>query len=593
MPDTHEHIAEQALEQLVHQFARPMDFIRELVQNSIDAGTPRIEIWVDWSEPEGTATQGVLQIHVDDFGEGMDESIIDSQLTRMFSSTKENDLTKIGKFGIGFTSIFAMNPSAVVVHTGRHGESWEIFFHADRSFDKVRLDRPVRGTQITLFKELHPAHVDSTISELREVLVYWCEHSSVPIQFSGSGPLQQPEAAQGSDPWAGFDAPAEITSAAETIARPMDLDTDIKVRLEQDGVEVIVGYLEDASHSFFNGGITLVRTTATGTIDYPGPPLHHLSFKVKYRMLEHTLTRDNVIQDAAWAKTLEVVQEASRLLPSMLVDHVEQRVADPKQLAGQWQQHLAEELEHRPELCSGLVEHRALLAGLDGTPIRTSDMLKQGRQWDGILTRSRLPELNERLQAHGLHLLDPSLTTERLALALAAQRYSLLDKALATLQRVQNMLDMVPSQLQVVQSARHMIAPKQVPQADLLAIELELLEAASFFLSKPKDLRAEVVLVSMGAQSAHTATTFACIGDPEASVQRLQQSVSTLQRWELLQATFLVNRDDPLWPDLLRMAEHRPAAARMLLCQSIADDCKLPHAYDQMAIDINPLEFLK
>jgi hypothetical protein len=40
------------------------------------------------------------------------------------------------------------------------------------------------------------------------------------------------------------------------------------------------------------------------------------------------------------------------------------------------------------------------------------------------------------------------------------------------------------------------------------------------------------------------------------------------------------------------MAEQRPAAARMLLCQSIADDCKLPSAYDQMAIDINPLEFL-
>ena len=47
-----------------------------------------------------------LGIHVDDFGEGMDEAIIDAQLTRMFSSTKENDLTKIGKFGIGF--LFAM-----------------------------------------------------------------------------------------------------------------------------------------------------------------------------------------------------------------------------------------------------------------------------------------------------------------------------------------------------------------------------------------------------------------------------------------------------------------------------------------------------
>ena len=103
-------LAEDALDHLVHQFARPMDFIRELVQNSIDAGTPRIEVWVDWNPPKENGAPGVLEMHVDDFGEGMDEAVIDSQLTRMFSSTKEDDLTKIGKFGIGFTSIFAIHP---------------------------------------------------------------------------------------------------------------------------------------------------------------------------------------------------------------------------------------------------------------------------------------------------------------------------------------------------------------------------------------------------------------------------------------------------------------------------------------------------
>ena len=86
-----ESLADQALENLVNQFARPLDFLRELVQNSIDAGSPRVEVWLRHRPDES-----LMEIHVDDFGEGMDERVIDEQLTRLFSSTKEDDLTKIG-----------------------------------------------------------------------------------------------------------------------------------------------------------------------------------------------------------------------------------------------------------------------------------------------------------------------------------------------------------------------------------------------------------------------------------------------------------------------------------------------------------------
>ncbi|MEC9397917.1 MAG: ATP-binding protein, partial [Myxococcota bacterium] len=137
------------VENLVTQFSSALDCFRELVQNSIDAGSPQVDVWMEFEQGEGH--QGVIAIHVDDFGEGMDENIIDEQLTKLFASTKENDLTKIGKFGIGFVSVFALKPKGVLVHTGRGGEYWEVFFHEDRSFSKTRLDLPVEGTQITLF----------------------------------------------------------------------------------------------------------------------------------------------------------------------------------------------------------------------------------------------------------------------------------------------------------------------------------------------------------------------------------------------------------------------------------------------------------
>ena len=92
------------VENLVTQFSNALDCFRELVQNAIDSGSARVEVWADYQAGEGHV--GAMVFHVDDYGEGMDEQVIDLQLTRLFSSTKEDDLTKIGKFGIGFVSVF-------------------------------------------------------------------------------------------------------------------------------------------------------------------------------------------------------------------------------------------------------------------------------------------------------------------------------------------------------------------------------------------------------------------------------------------------------------------------------------------------------
>ena len=168
-------IASEVVDNLATQFSSALDCYRELVQNSIDAGSPQVDVWMEFIPSKGHT--GTIAIHVDDFGEGMDEHIIDSQLTRLFASSKEDDLTKIGKFGIGFVSVFALNPRGVLVQTGRGGEYWEVFFDQDRSFIKTRLDVPLEGTQVTLFLEGDHHRYTELVADSCATLKRWCCHS--------------------------------------------------------------------------------------------------------------------------------------------------------------------------------------------------------------------------------------------------------------------------------------------------------------------------------------------------------------------------------------------------------------------------------
>jgi hypothetical protein len=581
MPDSLSHLADEALDQLVHQFARPMDFIRELVQNSIDAGTPRIEIWVDWSAPAGSEAQGMLEIHVDDFGEGMDEAIIDSQLTRMFSSTKEDDLTKIGKFGIGFTSVFAIGPSAVLLHTGRHGESWEVLFHPDRSFDKTALDQPVRGTQITLFKALDPGLVHGTITELREVLEYWCEHSDVPILFSdrrGASTAEAAGQAEAQDAWAGFAQGADAAAPAESIARPMVLDTPVKIRVKIDGVEAEIGYLPTPSYSFFNGGITLIRSTDLATLGPAEAALGHLSFKVKYRMLEHTLTRDNVLHDAAWAKTIEIIKTAAADLPALLLGHLQQLTTDNPAVLDDWQLHLARELAVCPDFPLEMLEESTVLVDRHLQPIRTCDVLAQARRWDAFLLCPSDEQMALRLEAQGLHLLPHTPATARLLTAFSETRFELLDALRA--------------RCRVAQADAVLVVPEPVPEGERTEAESVLIRAASFFIGKATRLRAEVFLVQMGQTLSDAQIPFACLGCPETPLSPRRHAPSRLERLRVQRVQILVNRDHPLWRDLRTVAQTHPVAARMALSQAIAEDCSLGDEVDLAALNVNPLEVL-
>lgn len=324
--------AGSALDMLVRQFAQPLACLRELVQNSIDAGSNQIEVTVN-RDPD----EPMFVIRVSDTGEGMTEEIIQTQLTRLFSSAKEGDLTKVGKFGIGFVSVFALNPTCVVVETGRQGQNWRILFKQDRTFELLRLSETVEGTCVTLYIPSNRRKLESFVQEVRDTLSFWCRHCRQQIQVNG-----------------------------QSIGQSFSLGSPFELAHEQPGTRLVLSASpeKEASFGYYNQGLTL--------LEGKGGPVPHLTFKMDSRYFEHTLTRDNVIQDADFEKAILVLKEqALRIFPARLMERLAQ-----SDRPGEWE--LLDHLEpmgvesHFWERAPLFADHggqRYSLEGLRGTEV--------------------------------------------------------------------------------------------------------------------------------------------------------------------------------------------------------------------------------
>jgi hypothetical protein len=296
------HDRPDVLDTLVAQFTEPLACLRELIQNAVDAGSDVVEVAATRSEDDAL---GLLEVR--DWGEGMDRAIIDQQLTRLFSSSKDGDLTKIGKFGIGFVSVFALKPEAVCVDTGRGGERWRVVFQPDRTFTRIRLDEPVEGTRVRLFLDRRGDDWERLVADARQTVRRWCRHLTQEVLFNGE-PLNEPLGLPG-----------------HPVSRVID---------DGAGTVVVVGVGAPVSIGFYNKGLTLLETTTWD--DVPAG----VSVRVSSRWLEHTLTRDSVVRDDHYEKAMKRLRAA---VDDELVPAAWQAVADgaPPDVAGPLLQWLA------------------------------------------------------------------------------------------------------------------------------------------------------------------------------------------------------------------------------------------------------------
>ena len=291
------------VKELVDQFDDPLTFYREMIQNSIDAGSNRIDVTLRYDEKAGQAV-----VHIEDDGEGMDEHVIENYLLVLFKSTKEDDFTKIGKFGIGFVSVFAPQPDFVRVFTAKNGQSWRIDFPSYKRYDLYRMPEMREGTLVELLKRMDRKQYDTFVDASRKTIARWCRQSDTKILFED----------------------AEDGKGPQAIDEPFDVEGGHSLAYSEEGTEIVLGYSEDEKpfYGFYNKGLTLKEGRQAF---FPG-----VSFKVKSRYLEHTLTRDNVIEDDNYRKAMAIVERlVTKELPKKLRAELGELAARAGRLATQ------------------------------------------------------------------------------------------------------------------------------------------------------------------------------------------------------------------------------------------------------------------
>ena len=356
-------MVDEVFKNLVDQFSDPFTCLRELVQNAMDAGTEQIEVKTRYlSDPGGVC------LEIRDFGEGMNRDIIDGKLTRLFSSDKENDLTKIGKFGIGFVSVFSLKPELVTVDTGRDGEFWRIAFDGGTDYQLFELHDPLEGTSVKIYKLLNYEDLEEFDERCAQTISRWCRHSHIDISFNG-----------------------------ETINRPMEVNSDCRIQISDPlGLfDVGLSNANPSDYGFYNTGLTLTEGESE---EHPG-----VTFKILSNHLEHTLTRDAVIVDENYHK---VMARLKQIVEEDLFQKVCQDMSSDEQTRETCAALVFDYLANRLQSLTRTQLSRPFLRNIDGSEILLKDLIKCAKKEQRIFTTDTESGLSERALREDIPVLN-------------------------------------------------------------------------------------------------------------------------------------------------------------------------------------------
>ena len=258
-----------AVGQMVRQFADELAFLRELVQNGLDADATALEVLFDHHRVDGRA---VLEVSVRDDGRGMDQNTLERCLLVLFRSSKEDDPTRIGKFGVGFFSVFAARPDLVTVETGTEAEAPGLRLKLSPDFTwQLERAAPRRGTSVRVRIPLRDEDPTALTDRCVERLRHWCPHVRVPVTARFSN-------VPGRDGEARIDVPHLIKA-------------EVFVRAQHGEAVTLVGVSETPTRRYLNRGLLLQAEEGAQEPEHRG-----LAWLIDAPDLHHTISRDAVVR---------------------------------------------------------------------------------------------------------------------------------------------------------------------------------------------------------------------------------------------------------------------------------------------------------
>jgi len=168
----------------------PWIFVRELLQNSRDAGATGVDFTIG-----SDATHEWVACYDD--GEGMTFEHARRYLFALYASSKEENSQQAGKFGVGFWSVLRFSPTSITIRSRpRSGTAWGL--RLDGSLEQGEHVAPPQrfGTEIVLARDLGDGRLQHRVYDaVQQSARYLCmrDHPEQPLPIRISGRLANEE----------------------------------------------------------------------------------------------------------------------------------------------------------------------------------------------------------------------------------------------------------------------------------------------------------------------------------------------------------------------------------------------------------------